>query len=42
MWMRSAGLSERMTEVVEKDDSDDGGGEDNNEFSVRTAGKVSS
>jgi hypothetical protein len=28
--------------VVEKEDSDDGGGEDNNEFSVRTAGKVSS
>jgi len=34
--MRSAGFSERITEVVEKDDSDDGGGEDSREFSVKT------
>jgi hypothetical protein len=42
MWTRSAGLSEIIMEVVEKEDSDDGGGEDNNEFLVRMAGKVSS
>jgi len=39
--MRSAGLSERIMEVVEKEDSDDGGGEDSKEFSVKTMGKVS-
>src|SRR5271156_5126070 len=42
MWTRSGGLSERITEVVEKDDSDDGCGEDDREFSVKTIGNVSS
>ena len=31
-----------IREVVEKDGSDEGGGEDNKEFSTKTLGKVSS